>query len=112
MSDERLPTELWVRAHMRRCEVEGAFAAVLHRGDPTGGLVVLKLYRQGAGSRVLTQTRDLDGQIAWMPALENKEVSDREADTYIARAIKRDPDVWVIEIESRDGWHPFEGREL
>jgi hypothetical protein len=21
-----------------------------------------------------------------------------------------DPDVWVIEIEHRDGWHPFEGK--
>ncbi len=112
MNDDRLPTDLWVRAHMRRCEQEGAFATILHRGDKTGGLVVLKLHRLGEGSRILTQTRDLEGRLAWMPALERKEVTHAEADAYIARTVKRDPDVWVIEIESKEGWHPFEGREL
>ncbi len=35
-----------------------------------------------------------------------------EADAYVARAVDRDPDLWVIEIEHREGWHPFDGRVL
>lgn len=112
MTDGRIPTELWVKAHLRRCHAEGLFATVAHRGDPTGGMVLLKLNMLENGCRVLSQTRDLDGKLAWLPALEGKNVSESEADAYLQRAVKRDPDVWAIEIEDRHGRHPFEGKEL
>ena len=51
---------------------------------------------------------DLDGRLAWFEALDGAAVPDAEADAYIARAAARDPDIWVIEIEHREGWHPFD----
>lgn len=87
-------------------------AAVLRRGDPVGGMVLLKLSRFGQGCALLTQTRDADGRPAWIAAMAGALVSEAEADAYIARAVTRDPDLWVVEIESRDGKHPFEGRML
>jgi hypothetical protein len=107
-----LPTELWLKAHLRRCFAAGIPATVVRRGDPTGGMVLLKINQLEQGCRLLNQTRDLDGELAWLPALAGALVPEAEADAYIARTVRRDPDLWVVEVESRSGEHPFEGTVL
>ncbi len=111
-ADGRLPTELWIKAHLRRCFAEGMPATVVHRGEKNSGTLILKINQLEAGCRVLSQTRDLDGDLAWLAALDGRLVAEGDADTYIDRAVARDPDVWVVEIEDRDGRHPFEGKVL
>lgn len=108
MTDDRLPTELWVSAGVRRCSDESVPVAVVRRGEAQSGTVILKLNQLDRGCRVLTQTRDLDGRLSWFPALDGAAVPEPEADAYITRAAERDPDIWVIEIEHREGWHPFD----
>lgn len=112
MADDRIPTDLWIRAHIRRCSAAGVPATVVHRGAAFGGTLLLKLNLLEQGCRVLSQARDLDGNLGWLPALGGALVQEGEADSYIERAIQRDPDLWVLEIEHREGWHPFEGKVL
>jgi hypothetical protein len=112
MSEERIPTELWVMAQVRQGHQSGRPAFVLHRGEARAGSVLLKINQLGAGCRLLTQVRDAEGRLAWMMPTGNASASEAAADAYIERAVKRDPDLWVVEVESRDGTHPFEGKEL
>jgi len=108
MTDERIATHLWVGAKLRRCFAEGTPAVVVHSGERMGGTVMLKVYQPGVGCRLMAQTRDLDGRLGWYKAHKEELLAEPEADALIARAIKRDPDLWVIEVETRDGRHPFE----
>lgn len=112
MEDGRLPTEMVVKAHLRHCATQGVGAYILKRGDAVGGLVLLKLSLLDGTSRLLSQTRDLDGNPAWMTAGAGNVLQEDDAQAYIDRATSRDPDLWVVEIEHRDGWHPFEGKIL
>ncbi len=112
MTDDRLPTEVWVMAHLRQCLAAGTPATVVHKGDAKGGMVMLKLNLLDRGCRVLSQMRDLDGALGWLAAFKGEAVPEAEADEHIARALSRDPDLWVVEIEDRDGRHPFEGKEI
>ena len=112
MHDDRLPTEVWVMAHLRQCLTEGTPVTVVHKGDAKGGTLVLKLNLLEQGCRVLSQARDLDGALGWLAAFKGEAVPEAEADEHIARALARDPDLWVVEIEDRDGHHPFEGKEI
>ncbi len=99
----RLPTGLWVAAHVARCSSRGMPVVVVRRGDPHRGVVIVKLHHVGTGFRVITQIRDLEGALLWKPAHGTEFVAEPEADRYIERQVAYDPDLWIIEVEMRAG---------
>ncbi len=101
----RLNAEFWVKAHIRRCYAEDVVAVVVRRGFDKAGTVLIKLNRFEAGCTVLTPSTDLDGGRVWLRGTGPKPVPEADADSYIERQVARDPDLWVIEIEDRDGRH-------
>ena len=105
--EARVRTDLYVRAHLRRCSAAGIAAYVLHRGDPDSGTLIVKLLRPGIGASVYSQTRDADGRAVWLSVYPDGPVPEDQVDAYVARAAARDPDLWVVEIEDRDGRNPF-----
>lgn len=99
-----LSTDIWVGALIRRAELEGAYATVIRKGDPRGGAVLVKaLDRRAAAARLYAEAIRGDGERVWMsPVAATDEAA---LDAYIDRAIRFDPDVWVIEIDDRAGRH-------
>ena len=87
-------------------------AMVVRKGNLKSGTVMVKINQLGDDCRVLSQMRDLDGAMGWLAAFKGALVPEADADAYIERALGRDPDLWVIEIEDRTGRNPFEGKEL
>ena len=61
-SDGRLPTELEVAGLIRAAEAEGGHAAVLRKGDPERGTLLLFLASRGVISACLERFTDLDGR--------------------------------------------------
>jgi hypothetical protein len=108
MTKARVRTEIWVSAGLRQWNTRGQGAYVLRRGDVERGMVLLKLARWREGCTVQSLSRDLDGNLTWLPALKGELVSEADAEAYVAREVKRDPDLWVIEVETTDGSHPFD----
>lgn len=107
MTEPTLKSRLFVQALVRQCQSQGVFAAISARGDDDAGAVLVKLYMFEKGSVVLTQVRTADGARAWMRGTGPEPVPDREADAYIERQRKYDMDLWVVEIEDREGRHPL-----
>ncbi len=86
--EPRLKSGIWVNALIRRCDRAAIGIAVVAHGDGD------------AGCTVLAQARQADGAAVWMRATGPVPVAEADADAYIARQRGRDPDLWVIEIES------------
>lgn len=104
MTEPRLKTGLWADALLRRWNGDTAVVATLvRRGDSDAGTVLLKISRLDGTATVLSQTVTADGARAWMRGTGTAPVSDADAEAYIQRQRKRDPDLWVIEIEDRRG---------
>ncbi|MEJ2121815.1 MAG: DUF1491 family protein [Alphaproteobacteria bacterium] len=99
----RLKAGIWVRALIRRAETAGAAAFVARKGDETAGMVLIKVNTLDGQASVLSPSTGLDGGRLWMRATGAAPVDDAEAEAYIARQLTYDPDLWVIEIEDRDG---------
>jgi len=95
----RRPTESWVRANLRRLREFGLLAEIRRAGEPGRGTVALKLRDVAEGWHVLSQIRTADGQSSWIEGLQGRAVPEAEANDYLDRAVDRDPDLWILEIE-------------
>ena len=109
MTEARIKAGIWVSMALRLGTAEGRFAAVIRKGDPDAGGVLVVL-RKDKSVSVLSQLRSAEGELAWMRATGPEPVDDATADAYIARQVKFDPDLWVIEFETPDLLPPFEAK--
>lgn len=109
--DARLKAGLLVSALVRQCDQLARPAVVLRKGDPdSGGIIILLRGREGLV--VVSQVRDGQGRLAWLRATGDTPVDQAQVDAYVARALKRDPDLWVVEVEAADLALPFEARMI
>lgn len=99
-----LSTDVWVAALIRRAELGGGFGVVVRKGDARAGAVLVKAVNRTTGAvRLYAEATRGDGERIWMrPAVAEDEA---ELDRYVERARRIDPDIWVVEIEDREGRH-------
>jgi len=109
VSTPRVKAGIWVSMALRMGNSSGRYGAVVRKGDPDAGGVLVVL-RHGQQVSVLSQVRSAEGELAWMRATGPAPVDDEAANSYIARQVKFDPDVWVLEFEAPDMLPPFEGK--
>jgi hypothetical protein len=107
----RLKSAIWVAAYVRRCNGEGAFAAVRRRGAEEAGAIFIKLNRldgtaelfvpapQAAFDEASPSDRAFSRYFGTEPA------PDQKVEERLGREARFDPDVWIVEVEDRAGRH-------
>ena len=103
--EPRLKAAIWVSAHLRICAAQGITAVIARHGDDTAGSVLIKLNLLDGRARLFEPTFAHTGARVWRSVTGPEPVAEAKADEAVARALKRDPDLWVIEIEDRQGRH-------
>jgi len=105
----RLKSALWVAAYLRRCQVEGAFAVLRRRGAEEAGAVFVRICRLDGTSDLFgpAPQSELDtghgADRAFMPSFAEQPVSDAAVEAYLAREVKFDPDIWIVEVDEPKG---------
>lgn len=101
MAEARLAAGIWVAAYLRRLTLADIPAYVIRHGDDTAGAVMVKCAM--LDGRASLWSREWDFQTDQRPWICLSEGLEPDIDAEIKRHSGRDPDLWVIEIESRDG---------
>jgi hypothetical protein len=102
MSEPRLKTEIRIAAQLRRAAAAGAFATIARRGDGDAGAVAVKVYLGARRARLFVEGRDEKGEPLWREPLGG-EADEAAVDAFLEKEIRFDRDLWIVEIEDRDG---------
>lgn len=106
----RLTTRFWVDAYLARLRLQDIPAFVVAHGDDTGGAVLVKLATLDGAARLFQRSFDLmSGERRWVELTSGAEP---EVDAAVTRQRGFDPDLWVIEVEDRQGRHLLEEEGL
>jgi hypothetical protein len=105
----RLKSELWVKAYLRRCQHEGAFAVLVRRGDEDAGAIYVKVSRlDGTAMLFGPAPAGLDSareERLWQSCLATPEAKEADADDYLARQVDFDSDIWIVAVDDAAGRH-------
>ena len=107
----RLKSAIYVQALIRRCEVSGAAAYLVRRGAEEAGAVFIKINRLDgraelygpAPQTAFDESRPADR--AFTACFKAQPVPEAEVEAYLAREIRFDSDLWIVEVEDRFGAH-------
>ena len=105
----RLKSAIWVAAYVRRCNGVGAFAAVRRRGSEEAGAIFIKLNRLDGTAELFGPAPQAvfdeahPSERAFMRCLGQGPVAEQLVEERLNRELRFDPDVWIVEVEDRNG---------
>ena len=103
MTTPRLTAELWVQAYLTRLRLQNIPAFIVAKGDATAGAVIVKQTPLDGTAKAYQRSVDIfSGDRMWVVLAEGAEPEVEEA---LRRQQSFDPDLWIIEVEDRDGRH-------
>jgi hypothetical protein len=96
--EPRLAAGVEATALLRRAEQAGGFGAVLNKGDPERGAILLVMTERGRYVAILERLLQHDGSYHW-GSTGPAEADSVAAAQYVARRRRTDPDCWVLELD-------------
>ena len=101
MAEPRLAAHVWVGAYLRRLALSDIPAYVTRHGDDTAGAIMVKCAT--LDGKATLWRREWDFESERRPWTRIAKGTEAEIDAFARREASFDPDLWLIEIESRDG---------
>jgi hypothetical protein len=97
--EPRIAASVLASGLIRKAEGEGGFGAVLAKGDPTAGTILVILLEKGRNPRLFERLLRPDGRYSWLEAGGGHADDESRVPELIARRRRFDPDLWVLELD-------------
>lgn len=100
MSASRLNASVEASALIRQVQGDGGFAAVLRRGDPERGALLLVIGSRGEHHCCLQRQLQLSSGIyEWIRVGPERSSGSADLSQFLASQARFDPDCWQIELD-------------
>ena len=99
---ERLPAHLEAAGLIRQVEAEGGFGAIVKRGDPDRGALILLISNRGQHQACLERTLGRDGNYGWQVAGPPAGANNQSLADWSEKRLRFDEDSWLIELDVPD----------
>jgi len=100
--NDRLPTAVEVSGIVRRAEALGEFAAILRKGDPDRGSLILMISSRGHHVTCLERLLAPSGQYIWQRSGPAESAGSAEIRDFLAKRARFDEDLWAVELDIAD----------
>lgn len=103
----RLRSEIWVHAYLRRIQAAGAAGYVMRRGDPNAGSILICV-SSATGTSLFTPAPGHgfdETDRRWRRRISCGGGEAAKIADHLERETSFDPDIWILEVEDRDGRH-------
>jgi len=106
----RIKSSIWVAAYLRRCQTQNIFGVVRRRGAEEAGAIFVKLALldgnallfMPAPQTAYEESRPTDRVFAQSTSAP---VAEQAVEDRLAKEMRFDSDIWIVEIEDREGRH-------
>jgi hypothetical protein len=103
----RLRSDIWVAAYLRRCGSAAVAAVLRRRGAPEAGAIFVKIDRLDGSAALFapapqSEARE-DVARLFSRAHRDEWIDSAAVEARLAREIDFDPDLWIVEVEDREG---------
>jgi hypothetical protein len=106
----RLRSDIWVAAYLRRRLGEGLIAVLRRRGAAEAGAIMIKIDRldgqvalYGPAPQALAVDLPLGVDRLFQRMHASDWIDPAEAESRLAREVRFDSDLWIVEVEDRAG---------
>lgn len=111
----RLQSHIVVAGYIRHVESAGASAMLVRRGEASAGAIYIKVSQLDGTARLYSPApfvgESQAGGRAWYCEFGDEAQGERDVDDFLTGQARVDEDIWVIEVEDREGRH-FLGDQL
>jgi hypothetical protein len=102
----RLKSSIWVSAFLRSAMVNGLFGAVVRKGAEEAGAVYVIVSHMDGTCHLFGPSpgasHDEQGERRWITEIAPPAAM-QDAMAILERRIRSDPDIWIVEVEDRNG---------
>ena len=100
MTFSRLSSDAWVSSYRQHLQLEGIPIYILKKGNSISGSILIKVSMSGGIAKIYHSVLDAEGNSNWDVLIEG---SHEKIDNNLERQISFDGDLWLLEVEEKEG---------